>query len=531
MLGPIFVREASVLPRRSRTYVARGVYLLAFLILLCTGYLVLDGARTLASAGDAARFGRWMFTLLVPLQWLILTAMSAVGSASSVAQEKDRRTLILLLLTRLTGSQIVAGKLASTLLTPFSLLLCVLPLLMTLPWLGGVWPTQVWMAAAVTGASILLSGAIGTVVGLWREKSFQAIALTVLILTMHVAIGESVARASGSSLACFAAPISTLTQILSPLATLDGRAVPFVATYIVATLTTAIALTGFGIYKVRIWNPSREVRLRPQAIETSEEALHASEEAGTLGEIERNSWRARAPKPVWDNPILWREICTWAYGRKVILIRIAFAFVFALIAAVVYSQVQSGVALERAGQIGRALPASTIPLTALGVISLVLVNALAVNSITGERDGLALDLLLVTDLSAKEFVFGKILGVMYVAKELILLPLALIVMLGLWQVVTIENMVYLLIGSVLLYIFVITLGIHLGLHYLRGQTATLTSLGTVFFLCVGIAVCMTIMVSFRGAFQLQLPPFLIMTLGGGAALFAALGLRNPSSAL
>ncbi|CAN0447410.1 unnamed protein product, partial [Hapterophycus canaliculatus] len=38
------------------------------------------------------------------------------------------------------------------------------------------------------------------------------------------------------------------------------------------------------------------------------------------------------------------------------------------------------------------------PVAALGVISLVLVNALAVTSITGERDGLALDLLLVTDL-------------------------------------------------------------------------------------------------------------------------------------
>ncbi|MEM6981203.1 MAG: hypothetical protein AAF539_16205, partial [Planctomycetota bacterium] len=46
-----------------------------------------------------------------------------------------------------------------------------------------------------------------------------------------------------------------------------------------------------------------------------------------------------------------------------------------------------------------------------------------------------------------------------------------------------------------------------------------------------IAICMTIMVSFRGAFQLQLAPFLVMILGGGAALFAALGWRNPSSAI
>ncbi|MCG8653305.1 MAG: hypothetical protein MI861_25930, partial [Pirellulales bacterium] len=216
---------------------------------------------------------------------------------------------------------------------------------------------------------------------------------------------------------------------------------------------------------------------------------------------------------------------------KIVVIRVAFALLFLLVAAVVYFQVQSGVAMEPAARIGRALPSATLPLAMLGVISLVLVNALAVNAVTGERDGLALDLLLVTDLSPREFVFGKIWGVLYVAKEMIALPLLLVIYLGQSGVMTIENMCYTLIGAVMLYIFVAMLGVHSGLNYVAGRTATLASLGTVFFLCVGIAICMTIMVSFRGAFQLQLPPFLVMILGGGAALFASLGWRNPSSAI
>ncbi len=36
-----------------------------------------------------------------------------------------------------------------------------------------------------------------------------------------------------------------------------------------------------------------------------------------------------------------------------------------------------------------------------------------------------LDLLLVTDLTAKEFVFGKLGGVLYNTKEMVLLPMAL----------------------------------------------------------------------------------------------------------
>lgn len=541
MLGPIFVREASVIPKRVKTYLGRFLYVLTLFLLLCTGYLVLDGSRTLASASDSARFGGWMFTLLAPLQWLILTAFAAVGAASSVAQEKDRRTLILLLLTRLTGFEVVAGKLVATLLTPMSMLLCGLPLFLALPLLGGVSPQQVLGVFVVTAASVLLAGTVGTVVGMWREKTFQAIAMTVLILLMYVGLGEALAGmisevnvggessaiASSESWALAASPLRSLQAASSPMAALSAETATGIATFVVITLLVSAILLIIGVTKVRVWNPSREVRFKMPEPETSSDASLV-EQTGQPKEI---NWKVRQPRKVWNNPVLWREVRTWAYGRKVVVIRIAFVLLFLLSAALIYSQIQDGSAFEPAGRIGRSLPAVTLPLTAIGVISLVLVNALAVNSVTGERDGLALDLLLVTDLSPSEFVFGKLLGVMYVGKEMILLPLALVAYLAATQVVTFENACYLILGGLVLYCFVAMLGIHSGLNHIASRTATLASLGTVFFLCVGIAICMTIMVSFRGAFQLQLAPFLVMILGGGAALFASLGWRNPSSAI
>lgn len=522
MLGPIFVREATVAPKRTKTYLGRCVYVLAFFLLLCTGYLVLDGSRTLTSSSDSARFGGWMFTLLAPLQWLVLTSFAAVGAASSVAQEKDRRTLVLLLLTRLSGFEVVGGKLAATLLSPLSMLLAGLPLFLALPLLGGVSPTQVFGVFVVTGASVLLAGTVGTVVGMWREKTFQAIAMTVLILLMYVGIGEAIATiiSNSETWGLAASPLRALSTAASPMVALSPETAAGIGAFVLITLTLSLLLLVVGVAKVRVWNPSREVRFK----------MPDPESSGQLGEGAIN-WKVREPRRVWDNPILWREIRTWAYGRKVVVIRVAFALLFALSAGLIYMQIQDGSAMEPGGRIGRALPAVTLPLTALGVISLVLVNALAVNAITGERDGLAIDLLLVTDLSPAEFVFGKLLGVMYVGKEMILLPLALVVYLAYAGVVSVENACYLILGGLLLYVFVAMLGIHSGLNHVASRAATLASLGTVFFLCVGIAICMTIMVSFRGAFQLQLAPFLVMILGGGAALFASLGWRNPSSAI
>lgn len=524
MLGPVFNREATVAPKRSRTYLMRAIYVAVLFLLLCTGYLVLDGSRSLSTTADSARFGGFMFAMLAPLQMLVLSSLAAVGAASSVAQEKDRRTLILLLLTRLSGFEVVGGKLSATMLAPLSMLLCALPLFLTLPLLGGVSPGQVFGVFAVTAATVCLAGTIGTVVGIWREKTFQAIALTVLLLLFLVGLGEVAATMlpAGSVWQLMVSPTRALNAAASPLAGFDAATSGGVKLFVGWTFLLSVAVLIFGVAKVRVWNPSREVRMKAPEPETSDEIQTADDPA---------SWKVRQPRTVWKNPILWREIRTWAYGRKVIIIRATFVMLFVVVALGVASQVQSGIAFERAGRIGRALPSATIPVAALGVISLVLVNALAVNSVTGERDGLALDLLLVTDLSPREFVFGKLLGVLYVGKEMILLPILLLVYMCVMDVVTVENTVYGILGALTLYIFVTMLGIHSGLNYVSGRTATLASLGTVFFLCVGIATCMTIMVSFRGAFQLQLAPFLVMILGGGAALFASLGWRNPSSAI
>ena len=69
----------------------------------------------------------------------------------------------------------------------------------------------------------------------------------------------------------------------------------------------------------------------------------------------------------------------------------------------------------------------------VGVLSLLLVTAQAATAITSERDTGALDLLLVTDLSPREFIFGKLLGILYNTKEYLLPPLLLTGVYGVYR--------------------------------------------------------------------------------------------------
>jgi len=165
------------------------------------------------------------------------------------------------------------------------------------------------------------------------------------------------------------------------------------------------------------------------------------------------------------------------------------------------------------------------------VLSLVLVNAQAVTSLTTERDSKAIDLLLVTDLTAKEFVFGKLGGIFYNTKEMILLPMLMCVYLWTQRAMSGENLLYLLGGLAVMNIFVAMLGVHAGMSYGNSRSAIGVSLGTVFFLFIGIAACMRMMIAFSGSFHWQIQPFLAFMLGGGVGLYSALGARNPSLAI
>jgi hypothetical protein len=165
------------------------------------------------------------------------------------------------------------------------------------------------------------------------------------------------------------------------------------------------------------------------------------------------------------------------------------------------------------------------------LLSLILVNAQSVTALTSERDLKALDLLLVTDLSAREFVFGKLGGILYNSKEMILLPLALCIYLWWANQITAENLAYMVGGLLILNAFVAMLGLHSGLHYESSRSAIAVSLGTVFFLFVGVATCMRLMVAFSGSFQAQFQPFLAIIGGGSFGLYIALSGRNPSPAI
>lgn len=562
LIGPIFSRELATAPRRGQHFLNRGVYGSALFVLMCTAWLVLAGTQVVHSVGDMARFGSVLFLILAPLQLALMTFLAALRAASSVALEKDKRTLVLLLMTRLTNHELVLGKLLASLLDVLVMLATAAPIFFFLTLFGGVSVAQVVRVLAVTFATVLVAGSLGSTIALARDKTFQSLAMTALALVIWLIVVEAVILLAGN-IQLWGLPIEFIASAASPLRAILVAAHPtrdvlgwFHAAdtwYLFVALALATLLNAWAIVRLRVWNPGRDVfPATEQDSETERISLDsatgvaaaataaASPEERDAGSLDpelarlahidaRRATKETPSREVWDNPVLWREVCTWAYGRKVLVIKAVYWLVFLLAAAGVYWTIHTGAAYLRASE--TIVPAPARPLAPFFLVSLVIVNALAVTSITNERDGGSLDLLLVTDLTPRELLLGKMLGVAYVTWEMLAGPLLLTLSLFVAGAITLENLVYLLVGLAVMDLFVIVLGIHSGMSYASSRTAIGVSLGSVFFLFLGVVTLILFMISFSGSYQVQLGPFLAFIVGGSVGLFVALGSRNASTAI
>ena len=520
MLGPIFNRELRTVPRHFRHYRLRIFYLGTLWVLGLTAWQTLLGWGRSASQGDLAAFGTILFQLFTFSQLTLVLFFAALIAAGAVAQEKDRRTFILLLITDLRRREIVLGKLLGSLLQTSVLLVASAPLLAFTVLLGGVAFHQVWEALAILAGTALAAGALGCLIALWRDKTFQTLALTLLCMVLYFLLVEAlgllalftdIPNSTIQNWQTWFNPYRAMGNVLLPPVKMTFNQHPLIYTAWMFGLFSL--LSGIGIIKLRDWNPSGEPIQQPDT-----ELAEKIDEPKTR-DIHASPGKVR---DVWPNPILWREIVTRAYGRKILIIKIIFLLI---VCALSYSALSNLPAPSRTDRLAPAF--GLVPVL---VLSLLMINAQSVTAITNERDLNSLELLLVTDLTPKEFLFGKLGGILYNTKEILIAPVILALIYAIRGYCGWESTVYLVITMLVLMAFTIMLGIHVALRTVKARSAILYSIGTVFFLTVGTM--LTIYLIFIGGrFEYQWTSFILFLAIGIGGLWLVLGGREPSVAI
>lgn len=518
LAGPIFAREALTTPRQFRHFLVRAGYIAALFLLMFTAGQVTFGWQQTRTVGDLARFGALVFQVFSLVQLSLVLFFALLFVANNVSQEKDRRTMILLLMTDMRDHELVLGKLSASLLNVIIMLGISIPAFALLHLLGGVMLSQIFWAIGICTAAAIAAGSWGALVAFWREKTFQTLAISMLGLVLFIGVVEGIlilidpASTVGQTIAQLN-PYRSLFAILSPLQGQFSLAPPSVSGLksVLALLALAVGLNAITIWRLRIWNPSRFI------------FFQANTDADDADQQRKRSREVRG------NPVFWREVGTRAYGRKVFAIKLAYLVLAGFVCYAISGAVTQTV--EAGPQFLGMLSTPGFALLALTILGLILVNAQTVTSMTSERDMKTLELLLVTDITAKEFIFGKLLGSLWNTKELIAVPVAMILWFAIAGLVNWEHFLYLEIGLLTLVMFAASMGLHAGLSFERSRSAVANSLGTIFFLFIGIFVFMILLVEASSSFFLQFQSFVVFIGVGSIALYASLRHKIPSGAL
>jgi ABC-type transport system involved in multi-copper enzyme maturation permease subunit len=433
VIGSVLAQELMLGSRRGLPVVLRRIYT-AWLVLQFLGFYLFYVAdanllgkfvQAQIDPSAAGRFGDNLAQLLVWQALILLVLLTPAFTAGAITDEKSRGTLLLVFASGLTAGEIVAGKLLGRLAQVALLSLGVLPLLCFL-----VRWSQVGLAALATLAaiSVVIMFALGSfslLASVWSRQTREA----VVAVFFSLLIGYLLWLGMGPP---FLNPQSVLDPALTPTpdwALLLGR---------LGSFACAWSAAGSLCLLMAVW------RLRPAAMK----------QLGVEASRGRPRWWRWNRAPVSDRPVHWKErhlegiapfpwvrwIPRWV-GVGLVLLSTLSACVYFLIEPVVrhYSGPDLLDKLRGGGitSFTVILPDPSSGFTGVAMAALFLatlvVGIRCSGAITGERERRTWDALLMTPLTVKQLVRGKLWGIVGATRPYLLaytIPLLSLSLLG-----------------------------------------------------------------------------------------------------
>src|SRR5947207_2868904 len=162
----LLTKELRLRLRRERTIWVLISYLLVMSLL---GFLFIS--RNNPSNGyTVSTLGYGLYTLLVFVQLSLIMFITPAFTTTSINGEKERHTFDLLLCSRLSAFELVAGKLVAGLANAFLLIAASIPLFSLVFFFGGVGPAQVLHTTLVFIIINLLLTIVLLLLSVWLVK-------------------------------------------------------------------------------------------------------------------------------------------------------------------------------------------------------------------------------------------------------------------------------------------------------------------------------------------------------------------------
>jgi ABC-type transport system involved in multi-copper enzyme maturation permease subunit len=437
-LGPVFGYEWLMTSRRWQMYAGRALFI-GFLLTAMLIVWMNDENRyynNMTVQQRMSRMGVSFFYALIGTQLAFVILAAPAATAGSICLDKARGTLTHLLVTDLSNTEIILGKLAARLISVLGLIACALPVLALCILLGGVDPGAVLGAYVVTNGIAILGCSLALAVSVWGKKTHEVMIVNylfwvLLLLAYPILSSLDWYWSGGGTLPPWVSLTNPFWLVFAPYAmpgvsTLNDTYVFFGVCLGLSALLVLVSI--LCVRRVAVAQASRpdRKRRRTDIIRPIYDAL--------------NLLIARPFGATLDrNPVLWREWQRKRPSRWMALVWAVYVFL-----AVAFTALAIAVSLP--GSPRNELAPFVTGLEAL--VGLLLISISSVTSLAEERTRGSLDVLLTTPFPTWSIVWGKWWGAYRTIPLLAILPTATVLVLGIGHPYTQFN--WLLVAGLIL---------------------------------------------------------------------------------
>jgi ABC-type transport system involved in multi-copper enzyme maturation permease subunit len=423
MIGAVLYQEWLLGSRRSRLYLFRWVYAAWLMVLVFYGYFqykveeqsrlarrnVSGTTSFLDRASTPEIVGQWFAETFVAQQMILLVLATPAFVAGAITDEKRRGTLQYLLTTDLEARHILLGKLLGRVAQVALVSAAGLPLFALLAGFGGVQPATLLAVGIALLVPLFALASASLLASVWCRQTRDAVLALYVLGTLG---GLAVWYLRGSL--NYLNPLFVLTPAWGAWKSLDlaelGRRL------LISSLCWG--LFGCVCLALAVW------RLRPAYVR----------ELDKVRPKPLHWWRGSVPRaPVQDEPIRWRERHVEGLAPTPSLRRIPQWLGVTLVAGlttcssllILIFSLPSGVhagdlilALVRfqPARLTALMPSAGNGFLVQGLVVMLLASLVVgircSGAITGERERRTWEALLLTPLSARELIRGKLWGIL-----------------------------------------------------------------------------------------------------------------------
>ncbi len=403
--GPVFVYEWLIATRRPQFYALRAGFvfaLLAGMIFIWKTEVGSGGGAPENSRNEYALLGQYLYLTIVTIELAVVLLVAPGATAGAVCLDKARGTLDHMLITDLSNTEIVLGKLGVRLIPVLGLITCVLPVLALAGLLGGIDPDAAIGSFLTAIGCAVLGCSLALTLSVWGQKTRDVLIVTyfIIIVWLFCRYLSSVAwGAIGSSslqyfLPTFAEWLDFLNPfflVWAPYSTPGRVSMSSYLGFLAVCLFVSSSLAGLATWRIRAVAQARGGTRRSR----TDRAWFAFPDP-------LRTVLSRLPGPSLDgNPVLWRE---WYRSKPSAMMRLVWFLYVALGVVWVLLSLQSIVN-------GTTIPDMIASMNVFQVgLGLLLLSVDAATSLVEERVRGSLDILLSTPLSTPSIVAGKWLG-------------------------------------------------------------------------------------------------------------------------